>query len=285
MKRLTAPFFAAIWLASLLAGSPAVAAGRLLLAGAGGGGGACSQYTAFIARVAAQSANYQAAYKAFICGGVTDGWWAKIDASWLEKAHEAATAQTNLVSSSYGLVVHGSPVFTANVGYTATETGADYLDTQFNPTTAVAPNYSTNSASLGGSVNSTSTSVNQSIIGTVGGGYESCIEPLFQSSAVTQWRIRSGVDINSTEPASLNGSYFASRTDANTSVLYKDGASLATNGGGVPSLQNVDFVLLLGCGGDGGTGVITSGFIGGGLTAGDVTNLTNRLNTFLASVP
>jgi hypothetical protein len=136
----------------------------------GGGGapsGGCSASTNFFARVWALPAtldgpvpisgtagptNHLKAYDDMICGLVTDTVWARLDALWVPATNTAtgtntAVANLNLVAPSgcttacYTLVPHGSPVFTANAGYTGgvdTTAATVWLDTGYNPRTVGA---------------------------------------------------------------------------------------------------------------------------------------------------
>lgn len=128
--------------------------------------GSCSQSTAFFARVWALPAtlngtvggtagpsNHVAVYDNMICALVTNGNWTTLDAFYFMSTNTAtgtntAVANLNLVSSSFTLVPHGAPAFTADTGYLGVDgSNTVYLDTGFNASTA-GGNYALNSGTL-----------------------------------------------------------------------------------------------------------------------------------------
>lgn len=113
--------------------------------GGGGPPGTCSQATAFLARNGGANS---AATTTLICGMVTDGTFALLDALYIFATDTTAHASLNLISTNYTLIPHGTLTFTANTGW-AGDGSTGYADTQFNPATAVSSKYSLNSGSLG----------------------------------------------------------------------------------------------------------------------------------------
>jgi hypothetical protein len=56
-------------------------------------------------------------------------------------------ALLNLISASYAGTAHGSPSFTADLGYTGVDASSTvYIDSNFNPATATTPNFVRDSA-------------------------------------------------------------------------------------------------------------------------------------------
>ncbi len=102
----------------------------------------CSQATAFLARNG--NAN-SSATTAFICGGVSDGWWSKWDVLYIHATDTSAHALLNWTSSGFtGALIATALTFTANQGFTGNASGA--IDTGF--ILAVnGVNYALNSAS------------------------------------------------------------------------------------------------------------------------------------------
>jgi hypothetical protein len=79
----------------------------------------CSQAKSFFKRLRQHpSFDRQEQYIRVICGLVASGTWSKLDALWILAAEDQATANTNLISASYGLTVHGTMSFGVNSGYT-----------------------------------------------------------------------------------------------------------------------------------------------------------------------
>jgi hypothetical protein len=104
--------------------------------------------TAFFARLTTQPTNSNKVYyDRFVSMLVQTGVWAKLDALYISAAQDTATANTNLISSSWPLTAHGSPTFAAYAGYSGVSGASTYLDTGFDPTSG-SPNYTQNSASL-----------------------------------------------------------------------------------------------------------------------------------------
>lgn len=79
------------------------------------------------------------AYDSLITGIVNAGYWSLLDALYIFAAVDVTTAKLNLVSTSFGIVSHGTNIdtsgFSAYNGYTANGTDR-YLDTQYVPASA-----------------------------------------------------------------------------------------------------------------------------------------------------
>lgn len=86
-----------------------------------------------------------------------DAWWTTVKAAGVSSADldvftmlaaaDTQAATRNWMADLYNSTVVGAPAFVADRGYTGAVGG--YLDTGFNPTTAVAPKYTLNDASMG----------------------------------------------------------------------------------------------------------------------------------------
>lgn len=79
---------------------------------------------------------------------IDSGVWAKLDALYLLAANDSQAACLNWVSNQYNCTPVASPVFTANRGYQGNGTSS-YLDTGFNPTTAISPKFAQNDSHAG----------------------------------------------------------------------------------------------------------------------------------------
>lgn len=86
----------------------------------------------FLTRVAVQNAAHVAAYTALIDGHVADGDWDKFAGYYISAAAEAATALTNLKSSSYAASVVGGVTFTPDRGWTGNGTTGG-INTTYRP--------------------------------------------------------------------------------------------------------------------------------------------------------
>ncbi len=259
----------------------------------------CVEATNFLARatgitVAGDITNYTN----LICGLVTDGVWAKLDALYIFSAPDVATAKLNLISSSFTITSHGTNIdttgFTAASGGTFsaasgfTGNGSDrYLDTGCAPSAGLA-HYSQFSASFGAyAVTSiTSDSGNPIIIGSDTAVLADLLATVNNPIA----RINSiGPSITWTN-TNQRGFYILTSTADQVQALYKNGTSV---GSGTWSNQVVTtlpafFVLARNSSGSPDlfwNNQVSVAFIGGGLSATDATNFTNRINTFMLGPP
>ena len=103
----------------------------------------CSQATAFLARAPNQflmTTLFENNYKILICGGVSDGWWAKLDVLQVYATYFSSAALTNLISTSFNASEVGAPVFTTGGGFNANapteHTALGFIDTGYAPATA-----------------------------------------------------------------------------------------------------------------------------------------------------
>lgn len=74
--------------------------------------------------------------------------WSKLDAFYMLAAADTQSSLLNWVSTSYNLTAVNSPAFVVDRGYTG-DGSTSYLETSFNPTTAVGAKFTQNSASQG----------------------------------------------------------------------------------------------------------------------------------------
>src|SRR6185295_16016176 len=89
----------------------------------GGGGTASPEVSQWLARATGLDAAHIAADTALIDGLVADGVWSKLDALYFFATQNSATAQLNLISSSYPATANGLPTFTVDRGFTGGSTG------------------------------------------------------------------------------------------------------------------------------------------------------------------
>lgn len=76
------------------------------------------------------------------------GMLTNLDFLYIIPAHEEATAQLNIMADQYNLTAYNTPTFVAD-GYYQGNGTSSYLDTGFNPTTAVSPNFTQNVGLIG----------------------------------------------------------------------------------------------------------------------------------------
>jgi hypothetical protein len=241
--------------------------------------------TAFYARITTPSRTRKLAYNALIYSLKNSGVWDRLDALYMFAAADQATALTNLKSSSYGATAISSPTFTADTGFTGNGT-TNYLDSGFNPSTAVAPNFTQNSASMF-AWSGTSASTNNYDMGSLTG-----------QTLYIQARGLGGdtghAKINATGTDALfeatifaaSGAYFlvGSRTGATAQAVYKDDGT--TNGSDTSASVAVpnENIGILKTHSTFSNRLIYCAGIGGGLSSSNVSSLYSAVHTYLQTV-
>lgn len=217
---------------------------------------------------------------ALIAGLATDGLTAKLDRLWIWAQATDALALVDIIAGATATAVN-TPTFTANVGYTG-DGGTSYLDSNFNPTTAPAPKYIQDSASVFAWSNTAGMDAGAIVgISTIN---KVRIFPAYIDTN-TYW----GVNTNVTEAIVLGGGagqtglWLATRTAAAAQRLDVNGSN-AANGvtASVPPL-NENIWCLREATLYSARQVCCFG-IGGQLSATDSTNLYNRLRTYMTAV-
>lgn len=229
-------------------------------------------------------------YDNLICGLNTDTTWARADAVYVFGAPDVTTAKLNLVSSSFGIVSHGTNVdttqFTASAGWTGNGTDV-YLDTQFNPNTA-GGNYTAATAGV----------VVYNLLNRTSGGNQymfgvqitnQLLLLMYQFGAAGTQAINLGSGSFSQTFAGTNG-FTALRQGSGNSQLYNWSTVLGNSGslgttGNTPALPNGN-IFYLALNSSGATLFDTSQFMFGaigGFTDTDIHNLATRMNTFAAA--
>ncbi len=254
----------------------------------------------FIARTGGFGPLRTAAVRALIDGLVGNGVWAKLDALYLTASLDTsgtggiANQKLNLVSSSYTLVTHGSPVFVTDQGYTGVDVSTTvYLDTGFVPSTA-AGQYAFQSAHVSAWSRTNIQGVSGgSIMGiiTLGGDLTRIIPWLSDGNYYTACV---GNPSFSAASSGAVGYWVVSRTGATTTTTYKNGSVIGNDTASGPAdlaLESSSITILAeqnmasGTPSLGSANQISIASIGGGLTGTDVTNLYNAANTYMALLP
>lgn len=249
-------------------------------------GGACSQYTTFIARTSGTSGTEQTAYQNLICGMVTDGTWTNFDALYLFATNSTASANLNLVSTSFGLTCVNAPTFTADRGYTGNAFNTS-CDPSYTPSTN-GSTFTRNAAHFGTCVLTNRTSAAPyTELGTTDGTNAENLEP-FAFSTLTSYNIN---DNNFNVPSVVStsqGTWVVTRTSSSNVVVYVGGSAVITNAGSTSSGLPTADMLILAQGGITPTGYtadqIGAAFWGGTLTAGQAASVTSRISAFITAV-
>lgn len=252
---------------------------------ASGGGGACAEYTTWLAATSGTSGTQQSAMQAMICGGVTDGWWAKLDYFYWFRINTTATAAINVVTpGTFNLSISGSCTFTANSGW-----AGDGLtcvgDTGYTPSTSGRITQNTASA---GVYTVASSGTGGFVFGVVNNAGTSSIAMQPGTSGVGFTSVNSaGVAIGS---GAVNGNWAASRNGAGTPsatfIETLNGSALAGSPFSdatiaAPDQHMVVFALKVA----GGANVVftdetlISQWIGINMTLADLSAMHTRMNT------
>lgn len=182
-----------------------------------------SNAVAFFARLATQPT---IARKAFYNGFFVAirPFISNFDAIWLMAAADAATANTNLISSSFTLTNVATPVFTVDRGYTG---GSGLLNTSLSPGTG-GLQYQQNNACLGVYTRTTRVADVTFQMGSYDGTTASLLQTFGTGNVF-------GMDVNdaATAPSVANaanpGFYTAERSNAAGTIGYKNGAQVVAN--------------------------------------------------------
>ncbi len=255
--------------------------------------GGCAQATAWLARVTVD-ATHQTAYTNFICGGVTDGWWAKMDVVQIYATDTSANALLNVVGNYSNGTLTGT-TFTANTGFTGVNASvADFIDTNFNPTSnsstacSGVPCFTQNSAHVGvySATNIGSGGPAAGVFQT--GVSETDLFPEFLDGN-SYFRINDGTASGGTANADSSGFYVETRSGVSASLGYRNGSLFATLNQTSGSLVNGNIYGLtfnnVGVGANGGwAGTLELLTIGSNLSATDISNLNTRFATYRTAV-
>jgi hypothetical protein len=188
-----------------------------------------TEVSQWLARAPGLDAAHIAADTALIDGLVAAGLWTKFDFLHLYATQDSTTAKLNLISSNFTAVTNGSPVFTANRGFTGVAGSSTvYIDTQFNPTTAPSPKYTINDAhqSVWSLSNITASSAP---FGASGSGRANYIMIRYtDNNAYLRVNLGDVGGADGSNPGSALGWFVGSRTGDHTVNPYLNGAAFGT---------------------------------------------------------
>lgn len=277
-------YFIACW-ALLLLGITLVF-GQVPMTGAGlpaptvaAGGGACSQYTTLAA--ALDGGENTSAVQTLVCGMVTDGTYSLLDGLYVFATNSQANAQVNWAKpGTNNLTAHGSLTFSANSGYTS-DGSTGYLDTGFIPSSA-GGNVTLNSANFG------ACDFTGSVFGASGAQDGAVYFAVEYANTTTVY-----LDLNDGNFATIGstnetGSRVDVRTSSSSITSYKNGSSIGSAANNSGTLETKS-LYLLGFNNNGTAASFSSDqfgyfFFGGTLSGTQVTNIYNRLHTYLGAV-
>lgn len=212
----------------------------------------------------------------------TAGVWSKLDALYLFAAHDEQAAGLNWIQDLYNITTPGGdPTFIADQGF-ATNGVDSYLQTTFNPTTAVTPNYVRNSASFG--LWSLTSGQTVSVAGAHTGGSDGHVTIAPRTATnVANARITQNGSTNYNANTDGRGFYAANRSGASATQFYKNGAAHGTGTAASVAVGNETIKF----------GVTSSvfvahefsaGFIGRSLTATEHGDLYDAIAAYLTAI-
>lgn len=240
-----------------------------------------AEAAALAARFTTPPTNARAAQIDTLVGGLkTAGVWSKLDAFYVTAAAEAQAARQNWIADQFNLSALNSPAFTIDRGY-AGDGAASYLETSFNPTTAVSPKYTLNDAHLGvWTRNDTQVAAS----GVIGNG-NSRIGSATGNSTAGGRPVNSGTAVLLTTPG-FPGHTVISRSNLALWEGYNNGIDV---GGGVTastavSNETIQILKAQGAGFCAAGQQIAAAHFGSNLTASDDLALYNALQTYMTAV-
>lgn len=258
-------------------------------AASGGGGGPSAEYTAWKARTTSLDSGDDTAMTAFINGLVSDSVFSKHDALWITGLNDVTNMALNLVSSSFSLILNGTPNFTAHKGILGVDqSGTVYADTQYNPATNGINQGQDSACFWAKSLTSTESvgSLSGAILGAGDIGHQVRIFPryptdsfysdansLTQSSPVTVSNANNFFAVNRSDSSHVQhyvGTSSSATTETSASPPSRNVYLLATNSSVGP--------------GFGGNFRLAAAGIAGSLSSTDISNLVSRLNTLATAL-
>jgi hypothetical protein len=206
-----------------------------------------------------------------------------LDALYIFATNTTTTANLNLCGTSYGLTQNGSVSFSADHGYTG-DGSTGYFGTGFIANSATTPNYVLNSGSIGAyDLTSRTTSATMALMGG-GASFQTYIIPFDTNNIVA---LNDSAGNNVTAPANAKGLWMLSRTAVSTEVEYHNGTSYASLSPTSSSVPDNEMFILARRGAapaSFSTDQESSAFIGAGLTSGQVTAISNRINAYMTAL-
>ena len=255
----------------------------------------CSQATTYLARTSGGNEGGNGANVTnLICGLVTDGvitgnlsttgCGSTLDALYVLAQQNSADALLNICGTNYTATLTGAPTFTTLTGFNGFVATTKYINTNFNPSTAISPNFVQNSANFGLWSKAVVVEAN-AIMGTVVSSLagESHIFNDY-TGGLFYGRINSltGSSGSVPQPGS-KGLFVAERTSSTATTLYWDGASAGSVTDTSAAPDNLQFFIGWVTGGASAQ-TVCEAHIGAALGSSLNLSLYNRLRTYMTAV-
>ena len=272
-------------------------AGQAQLAQTGAGNNptftaSCTQSSNFIARTSGFSVAQKYQYDAAICALVTSGTFAKLAALYVFDAPSQTAALLNIIKNSYNATLTGTVYFGAGAGFTS-DGSTGYIVTNFVPSTA-SDQYALGSNSMGAVIsNPRHVFQNNNVLL---GGYDTTFTTFDFLENWGETKVATNVNYYATGPGTnwaqdttiTEGDGFWAGTTIGGAVnptfrLYRNATLLGTTtiSATLTKIPDQSIWILTDGFGDFSSDTVTGAYIGGPLTATDITNL----NAFFAAFP
>lgn len=207
------------------------------------------------------------------------GVWTKLDALYVTAAADAQASLLNWVSTSYTLVPTNSPTFTIDRGY-AGNASTSYLDTQFDPTTAVGAKYTQDSA-YAGFWSRTSTAA-----GAAFGWFDGTDGMTIQARTAGDIMGARANQTNSLTAANTDGIglYGVARSASNAMRIAKNGVTANTGANASTALNSAPFLIGRTAAASYTEVQVAAAMLGGNLSDVEELAAYNALNTYLVAI-
>ena len=167
------------------------------------------------------------------------GIWAKLDALWMLAAHDEQAARLNWVSAAYTMTAVNSPTFTVDRGFNGNGT-TSYMNTTFNPVTAVGPKFVRDSAFLG-IWSLTDSAINSNDIGAFNGSIGASIHARLTSNVFNGFANGGAL---TADPSPTSRGFFAwSRPNSSTADKYINDTRVRTQASASAAFNNLPFYV------------------------------------------
>lgn len=208
------------------------------------------------------------------------GIWDKLDAFYMLAAADAQSSLLNWVSTSYNLTAINSPAFVTDRGYTG-DGSTSYLETSFNPTTAVGAKFTQNAASQGlwSLTNLANAGASSFDMGNTSAQIDR--QGVVAGQAVGRSNTGAGIVI---APGAYPGDASWSRTASNVWEGYAQGVDAGGGTDASVALTNATFRLLSVSAGAFGVNQLASADWGSGMSAAERLAIKTARQTYLQAV-
>lgn len=208
----------------------------------------------------------------------TAGVWTKLDALYLMAAADEQAARQNWITDQFNLTASNSPTFTADRGF-AGDGSSSFLDSGFNPATAVSPKFTLNSAVLGIFSRSNINNATYYDVGNAGARFN----VRSATGSTMRGNINDALVTNFGANGTSVGLFAINRSGSNARQGYWNGAAHGGDTQVSTAVTSANMQFLRGST-NYSTRQLAVGFIGASLTAGEHAAFHTALLTYLQTI-